>query len=102
MKNILVTGSKGFIGLNFVSVLKKFEDVEINHCDVNTTKENLQEALYNCDVIFHLAGVNRPSNDSEFINVNTELTREICKIFFFYKKVILSLYLVFSRLARCM
>ena len=79
MTKILVTGSEGFIGLNLISVLQRINNVAIFQYDVNNTEEDLQEALRECDVIFHLAGVNRPTNDSEFSAGNVELTRVICE-----------------------
>ena len=78
MTKVLVTGSNGFIGLNLISVLKKFKNVVIIHYDVNNTEDDLRTALQDCDTIFHLAGVNRPTDNSEFAGVNTELTRVIC------------------------
>ncbi len=75
---ILVTGSKGFIGLNLLSVLQRMEDVTVFQFDIDNTKDDLQEALRECEVIFHLAGVNRPKDVSEFAEVNAGLTGDIC------------------------
>ena len=79
MMKILVTGSAGFIGLNLVSVLRRMNDISVLQYDVNNREEDLQEALGECKVIFHLAGVNRPADDSEFAAVNTGLTAKICE-----------------------
>lgn len=47
------------------------------------TRENkidvLDEFIYDCDFIFHLAGVNRPKDETEFHYGNTELTKILLK-----------------------
>ncbi len=78
MINILVTGSKGFIGSNLVAVLARDDELNVFEYDIDNTNTELQEALLKVDIIYHLAGVNRPREDSEFVEVNAGLTREIC------------------------
>jgi len=46
--------------------------------DVDSTPEELDQALAVVDVIFHLAGVNRPSNVDEFKTGNADLTENLC------------------------
>lgn len=77
---ILVTGSNGFIGKNLVAQLKNLGFNEIYEFDRESSYEELVQYTQNCDFIFHLAGVNRPQNDDEFITGNLELTKLIINL----------------------
>ena len=77
MKKVLVTGSNGFIGKNLIEGLQRLEDVEIRMFDVNDDIGALAEHLRDADIVFHLAGVNRPERTVEFETGNTGLTRVI-------------------------
>ncbi|MCL1988254.1 MAG: NAD-dependent epimerase/dehydratase family protein [Firmicutes bacterium] len=73
--NILITGSEGFIGKNLVEWLKTTRQ---NDTILQFNKSNsLQELCQNADFVFHLAGVNRPKDDSEFITSNVQLTEQL-------------------------
>lgn len=76
--NILVTGAKGFIGKNLVVALRRRKEAAVWEFDRDSTAEALVEGLSCADVVFHLAGVNRPEKVEEFNQHNTELTRRIC------------------------
>jgi UDP-2-acetamido-2,6-beta-L-arabino-hexul-4-ose reductase len=76
---ILVTGAKGFIGKNLVVALKRRDALVLWEYDVDSSPAELQQALSQADVIFHLAGVNRPENVEEYWKANTELTRHLCE-----------------------
>jgi len=78
--NILITGSNGFIGKNIVADLKRYEEYNLLKYDANNTSEELIEYIRQSDFIIHLAGVNRPNNDSEFFQGNKGLTEEIIQI----------------------
>lgn len=71
---ILVTGAKGFIGKNLIAELKNRNYNEIYECDIDTTEEQLEEYAKNCEFIYHLAGVNRPQNEEEFMKGNFGFT----------------------------
>lgn len=71
---ILVTGAKGFVGKNLVAELKNRNYNEIYECDIETTNDELEEYTKKCDFVFHLAGVNRPENDEEFMKGNFGFT----------------------------
>ena len=81
---VLVTGALGFIGKNLVTALNNIKDkkdktrvVEIEDVyefDINTDISLLDEYTKNCDFVFHLAGVNRPKEESEFMEGNFGFT----------------------------
>ena len=77
MKTILVTGSRGFIGKNLCSRLKLEPDYELLEFNSNDTSEDLEDYLSCADFIFHLAGINRPRDESDFDSGNRELTEKI-------------------------
>jgi len=66
MKRVLVTGAAGFIGKNLVLALSRRPGIEVIGVDVDSPKATLDRALDVCEVVFHLAGVNRPEKETEF------------------------------------
>jgi UDP-2-acetamido-2,6-beta-L-arabino-hexul-4-ose reductase len=78
MKTILVTGSEGFLGRNLCVALSRCEGIEILRFDVQNTPAELEQQVARADFIFHLAGVNRPKDEKEFAEGNTDLTRLLC------------------------
>lgn len=78
--NILITGSNGFIGKNLCVALKRLEGVNVLEYDLDSPLGTLDFGLGVADVIFHLAGVNRPLTEDEFHTGNTGSTKEICRI----------------------
>lgn len=78
MKTVLVTGAKGFIGKNLVVSLKRRSDVDLVEYDLDSPAGLLNEGLAKADVIYHLAGVNRPERVEEFKSGNFDLTWQIC------------------------
>lgn len=78
--NILITGSSGFIGKNLVVDLKRYEKYTLLKYDINNTNEELITYIKQADFIIHLAGVNRPKDDSEFLHGNKGLTEKIIQI----------------------
>jgi len=77
--NILVTGSRGFVGRNLVAHLKRREGLIIYEYDLDNDEAELNEGLRRADVIFHLAGVNRPLSEADFHKGNTGSTGYICR-----------------------
>jgi UDP-2-acetamido-2,6-beta-L-arabino-hexul-4-ose reductase len=61
----LVTGAKGFIGKNLVVTLRRAE-VEVAEIDVDSPPDALLAMVRGAEVVFHMAGVNRPEHESEF------------------------------------
>ena len=79
--NILVTGSAGFMGKNFVAALKNIRDAkdrtrenliihEIYEYDLHTSAEELSYFCRKADFVFNFAGINRPKETSEFMTGN--------------------------------
>lgn len=76
--NILVTGSKGFIGKNLISELRNRKITShIFEYDIDSDSAILDKYCAEADIIYHLAGINRPKEESEFMKVNYGLTSVI-------------------------
>ena len=89
MLNILVTGSKGFIGKNLCNTLKNNENINIIEFDRNNTIEELNKLISKCDFIIHLAGEVKPnSSDEEFRKSNVTLTKLILDTLEYQNKVV--------------
>jgi UDP-2-acetamido-2,6-beta-L-arabino-hexul-4-ose reductase len=71
---ILVTGAKGFIGQNLIERLKENKELTIFPYDLDSTSEELEQYTKECDFVFHLAGVNRPKDEKEFLEGNFGFT----------------------------
>lgn len=78
---ILVTGAKGFVGKNLCCALYNLQDGkdrtrpnlhidEVYEYDLDTPEEKLDEYCEKADFVFHLAGVNRPKDNAEFMQGN--------------------------------
>ncbi len=78
MQIVLVTGAAGFIGRNLVAAFRRFDDLDVRCHDVDSDATELRHALAQADVVYHLAGVNRPPTDAEFTSGNVEFTRWVC------------------------
>lgn len=77
---VLITGSQGFIGQNLVERINTLKGYEILEIDTHNNEEELYESILKSDIIFHLAGVNRPQNTEDFYKGNTQLTEKIVNI----------------------
>lgn len=74
---IVVTGAHGFIGKNLCAMLEECGYGDVVKVDIDTGRESLAEYLKTADFVYHLAGVNRPKDDSEFKLGNSDLTEFI-------------------------
>ncbi|WP_182421736.1 NAD-dependent epimerase/dehydratase family protein (plasmid) [Priestia megaterium] len=77
MIKVLITGANGFIGKNLIERLHREKDLIIKKYNSRDDLSLLHEHLSDSDVIYHLAGVNRPLDNQEFIKTNIGLTEEI-------------------------
>ncbi len=71
---VLITGANGFVGKNLKCFLSLENNIEVFSYDIDSTLEELDEYTKKCDFVFHLAGVNRPKNDDEFMKGNFGFT----------------------------
>lgn len=87
---ILITGANGFVGKNLVSTLKNIKDgkdktrnidiEDIYSYDADNTIDDLKKYTSDCDFVFHLAGINRPKDISEFYQGNATFTETLCSL----------------------
>lgn len=86
--NILITGAKGFVGKNLSEALKCvrdgkdktreiYADINLYEFDIDTPTEKLDEYCKDADFVYHLAGVNRPKNETEFMEGNFGFTSKL-------------------------
>ncbi len=78
---ILVTGAKGFVGKNLCATLYNMKEGkdktrpglqidEVYEYDMDTAPDQLEAWCQDADFVFHLAGVNRPKETTEFMAGN--------------------------------
>ena len=83
--NILVTGANGFVGKNLVAALENIRDgkdrtrgidtdLTILSYDIDTDPALLDDYCRRADFVFHLAGVNRPEKEEDFMRGNFGFT----------------------------
>lgn len=77
---ILVTGANGFVGKNLIAELDNRGYKDIYKFDIDTDKSLLDEYAKNCEFVFHLAGVNRPKDEKEFMEGNFGFTTELLEL----------------------
>ncbi len=75
---ILVTGANGFVGRNLRAALTERDDARVIPYDLESPAAALEEGVRDAEVIYHLAGVNRPQDPDEFAAVNRGFTEQIC------------------------
>ncbi len=85
---ILITGAHGFVGKNLCAALDNIRtgkdkttalssDLEVFEYDIDTDPTLLEGYCSEADFVFHLAGVNRPKEESEFMEGNFGFTETL-------------------------
>ena len=85
---ILVTGANGFVGKNLCASLEsirvgkdrtrpELKVDELYRYDIDTDPALLDEYCAKADFVFHLAGVNRPTDPADFMRGNFGFTSEL-------------------------
>jgi len=77
---ILVTGAKGFVGKNLIAELENKGNNEIFEITRESDPSLLEKYTKECDFVFHLAGVNRPKDEDEFMKGNFGLTSHLLEL----------------------
>ena len=75
---VLITGANGFVGKNLQLHLAERNDVEVLCFTREHTQADLLQLVVDADLVFHLAGVNRPQDPAEFQQGNADLTQALC------------------------
>jgi len=73
-RKIAVTGAAGFIGSNLLLRLAE-HGRDVTRIVRQTPIEEAEAALAEADVVFHLAGANRPVHDDDYLASNRDYTR---------------------------
>ena len=71
---VLITGADGFVGKNLRQHLAERNDVEVLCFTRAHILADLPSLLEGVEFVFHLAGVNRPQDPTEFVTGNADLT----------------------------
>lgn len=85
---ILITGAHGFVGRNLMETLKAVRDgkdrtrglpteLELLSYTHQSPEGALEAYCAEADFVFHLAGVNRPETEDEFLTGNRDLTARL-------------------------
>lgn len=77
---VAITGAHGFIAKNLRARLALDERIEVLEITRKTSEADRVERLLAADFIFHLAGVNRPQDPSEFTVGNAEFSERVIEV----------------------
>ena len=88
---ILITGADGFVGKNLVAALENIKNgkdrthpelvIDTLYCyDLATPESVLIEGVEKADFVFHLAGVNRPEREEEFVTGNVGFSEKLLSL----------------------
>ena len=73
----LVTGSRGFLGSNLVTRLRERAGVEVLEWHRGSAEGDLKRLVASADIVYHLAGINRPKDPAEFTTGNAGITGQV-------------------------
>jgi len=74
----LITGANGFIAKNLIIRLEENSSFEISTFTRSDDNQRLISLVKDADIIFHLAGENRPKSIEDFETNNVQLTQSLC------------------------
>jgi UDP-2-acetamido-2,6-beta-L-arabino-hexul-4-ose reductase len=86
MKRVLVTGAGGFLGRNLSVALRRTPDVEVLLFDRPQEPADLERFVAAADLVYHVAGVNRPERVEEFEEGNAALTATLVAMLSSYRR----------------
>ncbi len=89
MKRVGITGQDGFIGKHLYNTLELFPD-EFERIDFKKSlfdsPESLDSFVSRCDVIVHLAALNRHNDPQVIYETNTGLVKSLIAVFGTHQK----------------
>lgn len=77
---IVITGAQGFVGKNLFATLQNRPDIRVIAIDRKSSITQLEDAIKQADIIYHLAGVNRPQDPQEFMQGNFNYSESIINL----------------------
>jgi UDP-2-acetamido-2,6-beta-L-arabino-hexul-4-ose reductase len=77
MKQIVITGARGFVGTNLAAYLSARDGLSVFPFDTEDSLANLGEWLSQAYVVVHLVGVNRPEKPEDFESGNADFTQTL-------------------------
>ena len=79
MKKIGITGVNGFVGQHLFNTLLQNKNINLIpfQRDFFDDEPKMDDFVKNCDVIIHLAGLNRSNDEDVIFNVNISLTKTL-------------------------
>ena len=79
MKKIGITGGNGFVGQHLFNTLSQNKNISLIPFQRNffENESKMDDFVENCDVIVHLAGLNRSNDEEVIFNVNISITNKL-------------------------
>jgi UDP-2-acetamido-2,6-beta-L-arabino-hexul-4-ose reductase len=79
MKKIGITGVNGFVGQHLFNTLLQIKNISLIpfQRDFFEDESKMDDFVENCDIIVHLAGLNRSNDEEVIFNVNISLTKTL-------------------------
>ena len=79
MKKIGITGVNGFVGQHLFNTLLQNKNISLTpfQRDFFEDEAKMDDFVENCDIIVHLAGLNRSNDEEVIFNVNISITNKL-------------------------